>query len=229
MSAAATEVGSSNRGAMSAVSVEVGGSRQASSDFAERVAAMVNSAYGYDRISSSEVKQRLAMGDAGLQANRVLHLAWRDGCLVGCCSSTKSTPWTPHGCGHWGLLVVAPPAQGTGVARALVRAAERRLAEAGLSQVQMEYEYTCGDEYSERLFSWYEGSLGFSGGRAPTRHVGRSEFRRCRKSLKAMQQGDGPPCSCGDRDAMDLQSEQRPSRAVRFCSWILRSLSRAIR
>jgi hypothetical protein len=83
MSAAATEVGSSNRGAMSAVSVEVGGSRQASSDFAERVAAMVNSAYGYDRISSSEVKQRLAMGDAGLQANRVLHLAWRDGCLVG--------------------------------------------------------------------------------------------------------------------------------------------------
>ena len=78
-------------------------------------------------------------------ANRVLHLAFREGHLLGCCSSTLQPPWTPwtepltrscgpgRTCGHWGLLSVHPDAQGTGVASALIAAAERRLLEEGCS------------------------------------------------------------------------------------------------
>ena len=40
---------------------------------------------------------------------------------VGACSSTYATPWCERGCGHWGLLAVAPDAQGSGVASALVQ------------------------------------------------------------------------------------------------------------
>ena len=47
--------------------------------FHRQISDMVNSAYGYQRLSSHEVEHRLAMGDAGDNANRVLHLAWRDG------------------------------------------------------------------------------------------------------------------------------------------------------
>ena len=89
----------------------------------------------------------------------------------------------PSGCGHWGLLVVDVNAQGTGVASALVRTAEARLASLGCRQVQIEYSYTCGDAESERLRAWYEGPLNFSGGGSPTTVPGRSEFRRLRKAL----------------------------------------------
>ena len=167
------------------VTVTIGTSSDAGNGFAKHVSSMVNSAYGYGRLSPHEVLHRLAMGDAGDDANRVLHLAWRESQLVGCCSSTLSVPWAPRGCGHWGLLVVAVEAQGTGVASALVAAAEARLHASGLASVQIEYEYTCGDPQSERLLAWYEGALGFHGGGAPTRSAGRTEFRRCRKRLGA--------------------------------------------
>ena len=197
-----------------AVTVEVGTSALCTGTFATQVSQMVNEAYGYGRLSPGEVRQRLGMGDAGENANRVLHVAWRGDALVGCCSSTKQVPWCPTGCGHvcvataatqtampwrahalrkcalgcpppqWGLLVVAVEAQGTGVASALVAAAEERLMEAGLGSCQIEYEYTCGDAQSERLYKWYEGTLGFHGGGAPTKTRGRCEWRRCRKRLE---------------------------------------------
>ena len=65
------------------------------------------------------------------------------------------------------------------MASALVAAAERRLYEAGLKQVQLEFEYQRGDPQSERLLAWYEGSCGFTG--PSTRSSG---FRRCRKGLR---------------------------------------------
>jgi len=199
-----------------AVYVEIGTSsllqKYGAQAFPERVSCMVNDAYGYQRLSPMEVIHRLSMGDSGDAANRVLHLAWRcDGELVGCCSSTTQVPWCPHGCGHWGLLVVNVAAQGTGVAGALVAAAEARLALHGLHQCQIEYEYTCGDPASERLYGWYEGALGFSGGGPPTRTPGRSEFRRCRKRLdratpsRKPRRGLRSPCS--DSTADDLSTE----------------------
>jgi GNAT superfamily N-acetyltransferase len=100
----------------------------------ERVAAMINEAYGRARVDPDEVRGRLASGDrAG--ANRVLHLGFCAGELVGCVSSTLQAGWTKEGCGHWGLLVVAVAAQGGGVATALVRAAEARLVAGGCAQV----------------------------------------------------------------------------------------------
>ena len=163
------------------VSVIVGTSEIASNAFCKEGAEMVNRSYGYQRVSSGEIHQRLSMGDAGEAANRVLHVAYREGVLVGCCSSTIQTPWCPAGCGHWGLLVAAVEAQGTGVASALVAAAERRLVSKGLQNVQIEYEYTPGEPQSERLYRWYEGSCGFSGGSPP--HGRSTQFRRCRKRL----------------------------------------------
>ncbi len=53
--------------------------------------------------------------------------------------------------GHWGLLAVDPTAQGTGVASALVEAAEDRLRAGGCQYVQIEYEYTEGHPHSQRL------------------------------------------------------------------------------
>lgn len=194
-----------NGGGRSKFRVEVGTSDQATGDFCSEVAQMVCRSYGYQRLSAGEVHQRLSMGDAGDRANRVLHLAWRaeeggEETLVGCCSSTVQTPWCPRGCGHWGLLVVAVEAQGTGVASALVRAAERRLSLAGLGQVQIEYEYTCGEPQSERLYAWYEGSLGFDGGGSPTSSRGRTEFRRCRKRLVRIAPTDEAPAAKSGRD-----------------------------
>lgn len=124
------------------VDVVIGTSALITREFVQDLATMVNHSYGYSRVSEHEIAQRLAMGDSLEGANRVLHVATRGGQLVGCCSSTRHTPWTPSGCGHWGLLVVAVEAQGTGVATALVHAAEQRLIEAGLTRVQIEYEYT---------------------------------------------------------------------------------------
>ena len=125
------------------VHVVVGTSKMARDNplLIERITRMVNGAYleanrellppgtdRYNRVSDDDVQNRLAMGDAGPHANRVLHLAYRGDTLVGCCSSTIQPPWTQEGCGHWGLVVVDKPAQGTGVASALVQAAECRLA-----------------------------------------------------------------------------------------------------
>lgn len=193
------------------IRVEVGTSKLATRAFCTEVASLANHAYGYNRLSAPEVAQRLEMGDAGPDANRVLHLAWRaedetgEETLVGICSSTRQTPWCPRGCGHWGLLAVKVAAQGTGVASALVRAAEHRLSLAGLQQVQIEYEYTRGDATSERLYAWYEGTLGFSGGGAP----GRQEFRRCRKRLSMV--ADGEVASAFDVTANDKHSASKAS------------------
>ena len=137
------------------VSVVVGTSQMARDDrrLVQTITAMVNDSYfeanrdllgphasggSYRRTSKGDVLNRLAMGDAGPRANRVLHLAFQDAELVGCCSSTFQPPWTHEGCGHWGLLVVKQSAQGTGVATALVAAAEARLARS-CSRVQIEY------------------------------------------------------------------------------------------
>ena len=66
------------------VTVEIGTSARASEQFCRRTSQMVNESYGYNRLSAGEVRSRLAMGDAEDEANRVLHLAFRNGELVGC-------------------------------------------------------------------------------------------------------------------------------------------------
>ncbi len=86
----------------------IGTTRMARDDatLAERTAAMVNRAYThqlrdllrpgstYERLDAYDVENRLEMGDAGVRANRVLHLAYRGDELVGACSSTYQPPWT---------------------------------------------------------------------------------------------------------------------------------------
>lgn len=173
--------------------MSVGSSRDAERDpsLARRVASMVCEAYGYQRVDEHEVCHRLAMGDAGELANRVLHLAWRKGAdgsnvLTGCCSSTVQPPWTERGCGHWGLMVVGREFQGSGVGSLLVAAAEERLARKNCSQVQIEYEFTCGDPASERLAAWYEGKCGFSSHMPLPTRPGRRQFRSCRKRLERL-------------------------------------------
>ena len=61
----------------------------------------------------------------------------------------------------------------------VVAHAERRLAHAGMSRVQIEYSYDKGEPTSERLLAWYEGALGFKG---PSHR--NSGFRVCRKVLE---------------------------------------------
>eukprot|EP00927_Polykrikos_kofoidii_P052710 TRINITY_DN46631_c0_g1_i1.p1 TRINITY_DN46631_c0_g1~~TRINITY_DN46631_c0_g1_i1.p1 ORF type:complete len:208 (-),score=32.53 TRINITY_DN46631_c0_g1_i1:175-798(-) len=174
------------------VSVIVGCSTHAaSSELVQRIARMVNTSYGRSRLSEREVRDRLRGGDESLNPNRVLHLAFRCDELVGCVSSTFQPPWTSKGCGHWGLLVVDKAAQGTGVASALVEAAERRLHEGGCTEVQIEYEYSANDPHLQRLQDWYEGKLGFkrNSGWFINRLLGSlvgqgsTEFRRCWKEL----------------------------------------------
>ena len=156
-----------------------------------QVARLCNEAYGCGRLSEADARARLAMGDEA-EANRVLHLAFREGQLLGCCSSTLQPPWTPRGCGHWGLLSVHPEVRGTGVASALIAAAERRLLEEGCSTsalkregigrpgaIQIEYEFTAGDPESQRLLQWYEGACGFRSGSPPPEKG--STFRCCRR------------------------------------------------
>ena len=151
------------------VVVTIGTTADAQRDptLARHITTMVNTSYTqslkeqlppggvYERTSVGDVMNRLQMGDDGARANRVLHLAWRRGECVGVCSSTYQPPWCQQGCGHWGLVVAHVEHQGTGVASALVRAAEARLAGA-CEMIQIEYEYTPGDHYSERLHAWYE-------------------------------------------------------------------------
>ena len=112
------------------------GTSALSGSFARELANVVNRAYGYRRVSESEIVRRLSRGDGA--RNRVLHVAMRNGAIVGCCSSTLHTPWTGPGCGHWGLLAVDPEAQGTGVATALVAAAEQRVYSHGLRHIGIE-------------------------------------------------------------------------------------------
>jgi ribosomal protein S18 acetylase RimI-like enzyme len=127
------------------VSIEIGTSKQARSpEFVCSLVALVNRAYGQHRLSEREAVARLHAGDERTR-NRVLHCATRDGRLVGCCSSTTHTPWCGPGTGHWGLLAVDPEARGTGVASALVNAAERRLSEEGCYGCGIEYSYHKGD------------------------------------------------------------------------------------
>ena len=145
------------------------------------LAALVNAAYGHHRVGVAEMRHRLTTA-----RNRVLHVALRDGRPVGCCSSTLHVPWCGPGCGHWGLLAVAPEAQGTGVASALVAAAEQRLASHGISHVQMEYSYSKGEAFSERMLAWYEDTLGYRG--PASRYSG---FRMCRKRLPGLDPSGG--------------------------------------
>merc|ERR1711924_589281 len=105
-----------------------------------------------------------------------------------------------EGCGHWGLLVVDAGHQGTGVANALVQAAELRLATA-CEEIQIEYEFTEGHDFSNRLMSWYEGKLGFrctSGYRRGSK--GSTTFRKCRKRIpeaEVAKDSGGASWRCG--------------------------------
>ena len=112
---------------------------------------------------------------------------------------------TPDGCGHWGLLVVANEAQGTGVATALVTAAERRLAGA-CTHVQIEYDYTPNHAPSQRLEALYETKFGF---RCPSPRVRRgraSQFRKCVKELpEALMLAQRPVHLRGLRDSFAAQ------------------------
>ena len=180
------------------VVVTIGTSAEAQRDptLARHITTMVNTSYTqslaaqlppggvYERTSVGDVMNRLQMGDDGARANRVLHLAWRRGECVGVCSSTYQPPWCQEGCGHWGLVVAHVDHQGTGVASALVRAAEARLAGA-CEMIQIEYEYTPGDDYSERLYAWYEQRCGFTCARGPphARPGGGAQFRKCHKPV----------------------------------------------
>ena len=151
-------------------------------------------------------------------------------------------PWQGPGCGHWGLLVVAVEAQGTGVGSALVAAAEQRLAASGLLYVGIEYHFCAGDPESERLLAWYEGKLGFRGPRHRS-----SGFRHCRKELpppdaepvSTPSDGDSSGAGGGGADADadgDAGSDEHPGgklRAVKpagragalgFFAWVWRVL-----
>jgi GNAT superfamily N-acetyltransferase len=186
------------------VVVTIGTSRLAETDpsIVSKIESAINRAYShsmadelmpgqvYRRVSRGDVVHRLGMGDDGLQANRVLHLAWRGDQLVGACSSTFQPPWTPSGCGHWGLLSVLPEAQGTGVASALVRAAELRLASV-CDKIQIEYEYTPGHKYSDRLLQWYEGKCGFVCPYGAPRPGMSSQFRKCFKPISGELKAQG--------------------------------------
>ena len=218
--------GYSARAAASAASVTVtiGTSELISDDFVRGLYAMVNGAYGHQRVTLADIRHRLRMGDsvASGTANRVLHLAWRAdgevgdvGALVGCCSSTIDVPWCHEGCGHWGLLVVETNAQGTGVGRALVAAAEQRLSRAGLREVQMEYEFTVGDAHSERLRMWYEGTLGFRCDSAPPdrSQEGETLFRRCRKRLQRPRRRRAEGESSSGHDSASPSSDDEESEA----------------
>mmetsp|Transcript_108906 Transcript_108906/g.306922 ORF Transcript_108906/g.306922 Transcript_108906/m.306922 type:complete len:244 (-) Transcript_108906:209-940(-) len=182
--AACSELECPRVNASPAVQVLVGTSKMAADDatLAARIAEVANRANGHQRFSVGEVRSRLSKGDDEPDANRVLHVAYRDGKVVGCCSSTVRVPWGAGG-GHWGALAVDPDAQRTGVASALVAAAEQRLLERGCTRVQIEYHYCQGDAESERLRGWYEGKLGFSGSgsgfRCASKRLSPSTVARC--------------------------------------------------
>ena len=83
------------------VTVSIGTSELArSSVFVSELVSMVNRAYGKGRIGDEEARHRLRAGDERPHRNRVLHIAMRDGQLVGCCSSSLFVPWCGPGCGR---------------------------------------------------------------------------------------------------------------------------------
>jgi len=167
----------------SPVQVVIGNSEMAAKPgFVQQIVSVVNRAYGCRRVDEDDVLDRLQMGDPGSSfGNRVLHLAMMGDRCVGAMSSTFKVPWAESGCGHWGLLSVDPDEQGKGIASAMIAVAERRLAGACV-QIQIEYEYTPGDELSERLMKWYEGKCAFQCMHGRPRGRG-SEFRKCRKMI----------------------------------------------
>eukprot|EP00434_Breviolum_minutum_P030322 symbB.v1.2.026821.t1/scaffold2709.1/size72633/4 len=175
------------------IKVIIGTSEHIQEPLIQRICRIVDEAYTkvgkHKRVDRYDAVDRLEMGDAGPQANRVLHLAFKGDELVGCASSTFSPGWTPEGCGHWGLLAVDPSHQNSGVATALVIAAERRLATTSAG-IQIEYQYTEGDSFSQRLRKWYEEKLGFAGDQYPLR-PGQTVFRRCRKRISESEQQKG--------------------------------------
>lgn len=183
-----TQPGTSN----TSVKVVVGntGMLQKRASLLSEITSMVNQAYGYMRVDEEDILDRLQMGDPGSnRANRVLHIAFLDDQPVGCMSSTFKVPWAERGCGHWGLLVVDVKKQGQGLASAMIAAAESRLAGA-CQEIQIEYEYTAGDSFSERLLTWYEKKCGFRCVSGPPRGGG-TEFRKCRKMIPEEAQRRG--------------------------------------
>lgn len=181
------------------VSVVIGTSRLASErpGLEDRLTDMITRSYqavegtGPRMLQQQPVSVRLQMGDGGSRANRVLHVAFRNGEAVGCISSSFATLWTEAGVGHWGLLVVDLAAQGSGVASALVAAAERRLAEE-CNQIHIEYDFFLGRPHSERLRSWYE-KCGYVQLGAQPKDEGPpgSEFCFCRKGIPEEEQARG--------------------------------------
>lgn len=157
--------------------------------YRKSLADLPSRAQTYKQQSAEEVRARLAWGDLGPRANRVLHVALLSGAdgrrtPVGCVSSTFRTTWTPPGCGHWGLLVVDVAAQGLGLGSKLVKAAEHRLA-GECDRTQIEYTYSPEHAYSDRLKAWYEGKLNFT-----VVHVdmqGEHQFRSLQKPMSPEQ------------------------------------------
>jgi len=158
----------------------------------ERLTDMIHKSYGAvggtgpRMLEMQPVSVRLQMGDSGVRNNRVLHVAFRAGEVVGCISSSFRTTWTEPGVGHWGLLVVDLAAQGTGVASALVQAAERRIAEE-CHAIHIEYDFIAGEDHSTRLRAWYE-KIGYKQlGARPKPGPKGSEFAFCRKRFTKEQ------------------------------------------
>ena len=54
----------------------------------ETITSLINRAYGHYRVSPEAVHHRMRTG-----RNRVLHVATREGTIVGVCSSTLYVPW----------------------------------------------------------------------------------------------------------------------------------------
>lgn len=185
----------------------------------DRITYIVSQAYGsvgkHKYVDQEDATERLEMGDAGVRANRVLHLAFKGGVLCGCASSTFSPGWTPEGCGHWGLLAVDPAHQKGGVATAMVLAAERRLATVS-EMIQIEYQYT-GDAFSNQLMAWYEDKLGFDGGPRP--RPGSRCFRRAFKDIPEAEQRRGQRRRMGEirqwleNELAEAEAEARPAGA----------------
>mmetsp|Transcript_16551 Transcript_16551/g.53071 ORF Transcript_16551/g.53071 Transcript_16551/m.53071 type:complete len:367 (-) Transcript_16551:200-1300(-) len=154
----------------------------------DRLADMIDRSYravegtGPRMLHQQPVSARLQMGDGGTRANRVLHVAFRDGEAVGCISSSFATLWTETGVGHWGLLVVDPAARGSGVGSALVAAAERRLAEE-CHEIRIEYDFFPGRPHSERLRAWYQRCGYLRVGGQPKDGPPGSEFCFCHKGI----------------------------------------------
>jgi GNAT superfamily N-acetyltransferase len=100
--------------------------------------------YGAPRITSDEVREKLAHGTFLLDLDE-------DGTIRGCVNVVITSD-----CGYFGLLAVATTAQGQGLGRSLAQAAEARCRAAGCTRLLI-------DVVSLRtpLFAFYE-SLGFT-------------------------------------------------------------------